>query len=66
MINNQNESDDGISGIPFDISERIFELWQERKTLREISQELNLPIEIVERDLKRRQKTLIPKGSLKL
>ena len=39
MINNQNESDDGISGIPFDISERIFELWQERKTLREISQE---------------------------
>ena len=44
MINNQNESDDGISGIPFDISERIFELWQERKTLREISDELDLPI----------------------
>jgi hypothetical protein len=62
----QNAREGDITGIRSDISERILALWRTGKTLREISEELDLPIEIVKRILKARQKTLIQKGSLKL
>jgi hypothetical protein len=62
----QNASEGDIRGIRSDVSERILALWRIGKTLREIGEELNLPIKIVKRILKERQKTLIQKGSLKL
>lgn len=66
--NDQNGSDDGgISGIRSEsLSDRVFREWQKGRSLREISEELNLPIETVKRLLKERQKTLIQKGTLKL
>ena len=63
-----NANDEGdISDIRSEsLSDRILGEWRRRKTIRQISDELNLPIQIVEQILKARQKTLIQKGSLKL
>jgi hypothetical protein len=68
MNNEQNSSEDGISGIAIEqLSELVLAKWRiEKKNLRQIADELNLPIEKVQRILSQKQKSLIiQKGSLK-
>ncbi|HXQ71825.1 MAG TPA: hypothetical protein VN844_15125 [Pyrinomonadaceae bacterium] len=58
----QNAGED-VSGIRSEsLAEKILRMFQERKTLHEISIELNLPIEIVQRELKKIEKESIRKG----
>jgi hypothetical protein len=73
-MNNQDQNsgdDGGISGIgPERISEIIFAKWRiEKKGLRQIADELNLPIAEVQRVLSNEQKSniqsFIQKGTLK-
>jgi len=64
--NDQNASEGDIRAIPSNISDRILELFRNGKSLGEIRAELNIPIGIVQKILKKREKTLIQKGSLKL
>jgi len=67
-MNEEQNSEDGISGIAIEqISEIVFAKWRiEKKSLRQIADDLNLPIEEVQRILSQKQKSLIiQKGNLK-
>jgi hypothetical protein len=89
--NDQNSSEDGISGISREripdpisntdedsgiddisgidserISEMVFEKWKiEKKDLRQIAREMNLPIAEVQRILCEKEKLLVREGKLK-
>ena len=68
MNDEQNSSEDGISGIPGEqISEKVFAKWRiEKKNLRQIADDLNLRIEEVQRILSQKQKSFhLQKGSVK-
>lgn len=67
MNKQQNSSEDGISGIDIKrTAELILARWLiDRKNLRQIADEFNLPIEEVQRILIKGQNSLIQKGSLK-
>jgi len=68
MNDEQNSSEDGISGIPNEqISEIVFAKWRiETKNLRQIADDLNLRIEEVQRILSQKEKSLIiQKGSVR-
>ena len=43
--------------------EQIFIAWDEGKTLKQIAEEVDLPIKVVSRNLKRMQRPIIEKGS---
>jgi len=73
-MNNQDQNsgdDGGISGIgPKEISEIVFRKWAiQKKDLRQIAKELNLPIAEVQQMLRKEQKSqiqsVIEKGTLK-
>ena len=68
-INNTDEdsSEDDISDIDsVRISEMVFEKWKiEKKDLRQIAREMNLPITEVQRILCEREKLLVREGKLK-
>ena len=68
MNDEQNSSEDGISGIASErIAEEILAKWGiEKRNLRQIADDMNLPIKEVQRILSQKQKSLIiQKGSLK-
>lgn len=65
-LNNTDEdpSEDDISDIDSErISEIVYAKWIEKKGLRQIADELNLPIAEVQRILCEKEKLLIKKGS---
>ena len=65
-MNNDNSSDDGISGIGYErLAESVFAEWQRGKNLHQIAVDLDLPIVDVQRILCERQKITFSEGKLR-